>query len=128
MLSRCSFFGGAVAHSQPTDNATLDIYWIDVEGGAATLIVTPQRQSILMDAGWGRPDDRDALRIEAAMRDADIDRIDYFIASHFHTDHTGGLPALARRVEVEHFFDHGDSVDQDQANSREAFPGLSECG
>ena len=112
-------FGGAVVHSQPTD--TLDIYWIDVEGGAATLIVTPQRQSILMDAGWRRPDDRDALRIEAAMRDANIDRIDYFIASHFHTDHTGGLPALARRVDVEHFFDHGDSVDQDQANSREAF-------
>ena len=112
-------FGGAVVHSQPTD--TLDIYWIDVEGGAATLIVTPQRQSILMDAGWRRPDDRDALRIEAAMRDANIDRIDYFIASHFHTDHTGGLPALARRVDVEHFFDHGDSVDQNQANSREAF-------
>ena len=79
---------------------TLDIYWIDVEGGAATLIVTPARESILMDAGWGRPDERDAARIQAAMTDADIDRIDYFIASHFHGDHVGGLPALAGRVEI----------------------------
>ena len=47
---------GVVAQTQPTD--TLDIYWIDVEGGSATLIVTPQQQSILMDTGWDRPDDR----------------------------------------------------------------------
>ena len=113
----CSWDG--VARSQPTD--TLDIYWIDVEGGAATLIVTPGQQSILMDAGWTHPGDRDALRIKAAMRDAHIDRIDYFIASHFHTDHTGGLPALAERVEIAQFIDHGDSVEPDQNNSREAF-------
>ena len=110
---------GVVAQTQPTD--TLDIYWIDVEGGSATLIVTPQQQSILMDTGWDRPDDRDAARVEAAMRDAGIDRIDYFIASHFHTDHTGGVPALAERVEIGQFFDHGDSVEQDQDNGRQAF-------
>ena len=52
----------------PTD--TLDIYWIDVEGGAATLIVTPAQESVLMDAGWARSDDRDVLRIQAAMRNA----------------------------------------------------------
>ena len=111
--------GGAVVDARTTD--TLDIYWIDVEGGSATLIVTPQKQSILMDAGWGTPDGRDALRVEAAMRDANIDHIDYFIASHFHTDHTGGLPALAERVEIDHFIDHGDSVEQDLDNSRQAF-------
>lgn len=108
-----------MVRNQPAD--TLDIYWIDVEGGAATLIVTPQKESILMDAGWGRPDQRDALRIEAAMRDANIERIDYFIASHFHTDHTGGVPALADRVELSRLFDHGDSVEQHLGNSRQAF-------
>ena len=30
---------------------SLDIYWIDVEGGAATLIVTPDSETILMDGG-----------------------------------------------------------------------------
>ena len=67
----------------PTD--TLDIYWIDVEGGAATLIITPDQESILMDAGWGRDDERDAKRIQDAMTDADIDHIDYFITCLLYT-------------------------------------------
>ena len=92
--------------------AGLDIYWIDVEGGAATLVVTPERRSILMDAGWARSDERDALRIQDAMQDAGVDRIDYFIASHFHGDHVGGLPALAARVPIGQLVDHGDSVEQ----------------
>ncbi len=103
---------GMNAQTPPTD--TLDIYWIDVEGGAATLIVTPAQESILMDAGWGRNDERDAKRIEAAMDDANIERIDYFITSHYHRDHVDGLPALARRVPIGQFLDHGDSVEQDR--------------
>ena len=97
---------------------TLDIYWIDVEGGAATLIITPARESILMDAGWDRPDNRDAQRIRDAMVDARIDRIDYFLASHFHADHVGGLSALAALVEIGQFIDHGDSVEQDTERGR----------
>ena len=75
--------------------ASLDIYWIDVEGGAATLVVTPARESVLMDTGWPRADARDALRIQAAMDDAGINGIDYLLFSHFHRDHVGGLAALA---------------------------------
>ena len=93
--------------------ATLDIYWIDVEGGAATLIVTPAGESVLMDAGWDRDDERDAKRIEAAMTDAGITEIDYFIASHFHGDHVGGVPAIAARSPIGQYIDHGDSVEQD---------------
>ena len=92
--------------------ATLDIYWIDVEGGAATLIVTPERQSVLMDTGWPRPDRRDAMRIQTAMRDAGIDEIDYLLISHFHRDHVGGLAALSDRVSIGQIIDHGDSVEQ----------------
>lgn len=91
--------------------ASLDIYWIDVEGGAATLVVTPARESVLMDTGWPRADARDALRIQAAMDDAGIDRIDYLLFSHFHGDHVGGLPALAERVPIGAIVDHGDSVE-----------------
>jgi len=101
------------------DDKRLDIYWIDVEGGGATLLVTPAGESVLMDAGWGRADERDADRIEAAMRDAGIDRLDYLLASHYHTDHTGGFPALARRVEIARLVDHGDAA-EDSANTREA--------
>ena len=102
----------AVHAQQP---GAMDIYWIDVEGGAATLIVTPDRESVLMDAGWDVEDERDAKRILAAMDDAGITAIDYFIASHFHGDHVSGLPALARRVSIGQFIDHGDSVEQDDA-------------
>ena len=120
--------GTVLLAAQPPDRG-LDIYWIDVEGGAATLIVTPARQSILMDAGWERPDERDARRIQDALRDAGVDRIDYFIASHFHGDHVGGLPALAARVPIGRFVDHGDSVEQSTPRglaSWDAYRGVAE--
>ena len=107
--------GAAAGQSART---ALDIYWIDVEGGAATLIVTPAGQSILMDAGWNREDARDAGRIQAALRDAGVAQIDFFIASHFHGDHVGGLGALAERVPIGQFIDHGDSVDQASERGR----------
>ena len=106
---------GAAACAQQSES--LDIYWIDVEGGAATLVVTPAGESILMDAGWETDDERDAARIVAAMEDAGIQALDYFIASHFHGDHVSGLPALARRVPIGQFIDHGDSVEQDRERS-----------
>jgi competence protein ComEC len=98
---------------------TLDIYWIDVEGGASTLIVTPQGQSVLMDAGWGGFNDRDASRIERVVaREAGLTRLDYVLVSHFHGDHAGGLASLSRRVDVRAFIDHGDTVESDSAAGR----------
>lgn len=93
---------------------TLDIYWIDVEGGAATLIVTPQGETVLMDAGWPGAEDRDPKRIVNVLKYvAKKERLNYFITSHFHADHVGGLPALAKMVTIEKFVDHGDSVEKD---------------
>ena len=90
----------------------LEIYWIDVEGGASTLIVTPQRQSILMDAGWAGFEDRDARRIEHVIRhEAGLARIDFALLSHFHGDHAGGFSALSRRVPIGAFYDHGPTVE-----------------
>lgn len=91
---------------------TLDIYWIDVEGGAATLIVTPDSETILMDAGWSGFDDRDPKRIvEVLEEQVGRKELDYFIASHFHRDHTGGVEALASMIPIGRFVDHGDSVE-----------------
>jgi len=89
----------------------LDIYWIDVEGGAATLIVTPSGESLLYDAGYA-VDDRDAKRIYAATQQAGLKKIDSFVLSHYHGDHVGGLPALAKMIPIDRFFDHGDAVDE----------------
>ncbi|MEO7191114.1 MAG: MBL fold metallo-hydrolase [Vicinamibacterales bacterium] len=99
---------------------TLDIYWIDVEGGASTFIVTPRGQSVLMDAGYAGLDDRDAVRIEHVVRDvAGLARIDYALTSHFHADHVGALAAVARHIPVGTFIDHGESVERDTPGGRD---------
>ena len=69
---------------------TLDIYFIDVEGGQSTLIVTPAGESLLIDTGYPERDGRDADRIMAAMRDAHVTSIDYLLITHMHEDHNGG--------------------------------------
>jgi beta-lactamase superfamily II metal-dependent hydrolase len=84
------------------------IYAIDVEGGQSTLLVTPSGASLLVDTGWPTPDARDAKRIQAAMRDAGITRLDHVLITHFHVDHVGGVPSLvAAGVLVGEFLDHG---------------------
>jgi beta-lactamase superfamily II metal-dependent hydrolase len=94
------------AQAQPRHDLLL-IYAIDVEGGQATLLVSPTRASLLVDTGWPGNDGRDAQRIQAAMRDAGIHRIDHVLITHFHTDHVGGVPELVKRVSVGEFLDHG---------------------
>ncbi len=91
----------------------LDLYFIDVEGGQATLIVTPSGQSLLVDAGWPGFDGRDADRIVETARQAGVSKIDYLVVTHYHRDHVGGVPALAAKLPVETFVDHGDSVEHD---------------
>ena len=107
-------FARSLLAAQPA--RALDIYWIDVEGGAATLIVTPRGQSVLMDAGWAGFDDRDARRIVQVLREAGLTRLDYLLISHFHADHAGGLAALARLVPIGSFVDHGPTVDTSAAS------------
>ena len=85
------------------------IYSIDVEGGQATLLVAPSGGSLLVDTGWPGNNGRDALRIQAAMHDAGISKIDHVLITHFHTDHVGGVPNLVQRIPVGEFLDHGEN-------------------
>ncbi len=96
------------ARAQAPSASHLLIYAIDVEGGQATLLVdTATGASLLIDTGWPDNDGRDALRIQQAMRDAGIARIDHVLVTHFHTDHVGGVPELVKRVQIGEFLDHG---------------------
>lgn len=86
---------------------TLDIYFIDVEGGQATLLVTPSKQSVLIDAGWPGFAGRDALRIQRVAKKAGVKTLDYMVTTHYHTDHVGGVPQLVEKIPVKTFVDHG---------------------
>jgi beta-lactamase superfamily II metal-dependent hydrolase len=83
----------------------LQIYSVDVEGGQATLFVSPSGASMLVDAGF--PGTRDADRIAAAAADAGVSQIDYFVNTHLHADHFGSIPDLVTRVPVRNFIDNG---------------------
>ncbi len=83
------------------------LYTIDVEGGQATLLVAPSGGALLVDTGWPGNNGRDASRIQAAMHDAGITKLDQVLITHFHTDHVGGVPNLVQRIQVGEFLDHG---------------------
>ncbi len=94
------------AHAQA--RKTLDIYVVDVEGGNATLFVTPSGESVLIDTGNpGAAAPRDAGRIMAAVKDADITQIDNLITTHWHGDHFGGMSDFASRITIKNYIDHG---------------------
>ena len=93
---------------------TLDIVFIDVEGGQSTLIVTPAGQSLLIDAGYAGRGGRDPARILAAAREARIDHIDYLLITHFHPDHVGGVPELAAMIPIGTFIDYGEPMGTDR--------------
>jgi competence protein ComEC len=92
----------------------LEIYWIDAEGGAATLIVTPSGQSMLVDSANKTADDRDAKRIMAAIQQAGLTKIDILLTTHFHSDHIGAMQALAKMIPIDLYLDHGPSVELDR--------------
>ena len=92
----------------------LQIYFIDVEGGQATLVVSPSGQSLLIDAGWPGNDGRDADRILAAAHQAGLQQIDYVLITHYHRDHVGGIPALVDGIKVGTFVDHGPNLEDSQ--------------
>jgi len=84
----------------------LDIYFIDTEGGAATLIVTPAGESILIDCG--NPGARDAERIhKVATEQAGLKAIDHLVITHWHSDHYGGAGRLAKLIPITNYYDHG---------------------
>lgn len=90
---------------------SLVVYFVDVEGGQATLFVTPAGESLLVDTGWDGFDGRDANRIVAAAKDAGLAKIDYVLITHYHSDHVGGVAQLATRFPIGTFIDHGDNTE-----------------
>ena len=110
--------GAALAQDNPAPRAQsgkMSMYWIDTEGGASTLIVSPSGESLLIDTGFPTGG-RDAKRIFAAVKQAGLDHIDHLVISHWHADHEGGLAAFAKMMPISKFYDHGDTVSPEDAS------------
>ncbi|HLH31684.1 MAG TPA: MBL fold metallo-hydrolase [Terriglobia bacterium] len=88
-----------------TGTGTLNIYYIDTEGGQSTLFVGPSGESLLVDTG--NAGDRDLGRIVDTLNAAGVKRIDHMWTTHYHGDHVGALLALAKQFPMMHFYDHG---------------------
>ena len=116
---RTSVLAVAVTLTWPLAAAnTLDIYFIDVEGGQSTLIKTAAGQSLLIDTGFAANGGRDADRIAAAAKAAGVTHIDYLLITHFHGDHAGGVPELAARLPIHTFVDHDTITPGDNSSKR----------
>lgn len=89
----------------------LDIYFIDVEGGQATLLVTPSGESMLIDTGHPGNGDRDINRVMATIKQAGLAKLDYLLVTHYHNDHVGNAADIAARIPVGTFIDHGETVE-----------------
>jgi beta-lactamase superfamily II metal-dependent hydrolase len=108
-LRQASVSSGQAAQTRTAKN--LEIYVVDVEGGNATLFVSPSGESVLIDSGNGGDGAvRDAGRIMAAIKDAGLTHIDNLITTHWHGDHFGGMAELAARIPIHNFIDHGANV------------------
>src|SRR5712692_3680755 len=109
-------FASVVSVAQAQNSPTLDVYVVDVEGGNATLFVSPSHESLLIDTGnAGAAAARDAGRIMDAIKDSGVREIDHLITTHWHGDHFGGLSELASRITIREFIDHGPNAQPGEA-------------
>jgi beta-lactamase superfamily II metal-dependent hydrolase len=117
LVALCVVFGLGAAGRAAEPARGPDIFFIDTEGGAATLIVTPARESVLIDCG--NPGARDAERIhKTATEQAGLEAIDHLIITHWHTDHYGGVERLSQLMPIRRYYDHGipDRLQEDPQN------------
>lgn len=114
--------GGGVEADGPADTrGKLRILFADVEGGQATLWVTPAGKSLLIDTGWPDNGGRDADRIAALAHRAGLRQIDVVLLTHYHVDHAGGVPDLVRKIRVGRFLDHGPNTEAGDADTAKAY-------
>lgn len=126
MLGALCLISGVAGLTAQTRARTLDIYFIDTEGGQSTLYVGPTGESLLVDSG--NAGDRDLGRIMETLNAAGVQRIDHMWSTHYHGDHIGSLLALAKQIPIGHFYDHGAPHPNDRIVSKAFLTAYEELG
>ena len=109
----------AIAHSQ--GQKSMDIYYIDTEGGKAQLIVSPSGESLLFDVGTGDARHFQADNVMRAVKEAGVQQLDYVIVSHYHGDHVGNAAELSSRLPIRQWYDHGGYTTENQPGRNTGF-------
>jgi competence protein ComEC len=86
-----------------SSSGRLQVHILDVGQGDSILIITPERKTVLIDAGLSKTGDD---LVEALNRHG-VDHLDLAIATHPHADHIGGMPKVLTSVPVKMFLDSG---------------------
>jgi competence protein ComEC len=114
-VALCLFSFTAISPcANPPAPKQMQIYFIDVEGGQSTLIISPSGQSLLIDTGWPGNEGRDADRIISVARQVGLKQIDYVLITHHHRDHVGGVPQLTESFKIGTFVDHGPNMEDSE--------------
>ena len=93
--------------TQTQEPKPLDFYFVDTEGGQATVVVSPSGESMMIDTGTGGSEGRDINRIMAILKEAGVQVLDHLIVTHYHGDHVGNAAELSTRLPIRNFIDHG---------------------
>ena len=105
VVASCCLVAAVLGLAAQVRTGTLNIFYIDTEGGQSTLFVGPTGESLLVDTG--NAGERDLGRIVETLRTAGVTKIDHLWTTHYHGDHVGALLEVARQFPVGHFYDHG---------------------
>jgi len=87
--------------ASPAPAQQVQLAFLDVGQGDAVLLLTPERKTMLVDAG---PSGAAVLRY---LRALGIDTLDLLVASHNHDDHIGGFPDLLAEIPIRSYMDNG---------------------
>ena len=104
---------GVALAAQSSPAPALDIYYVDTEGGQATLFRSPSGETLLVDTG--NAGERDLNRILGVLTEAGVTRLDHLFLTHYHGDHYGSLLNIAKRIPVMRFYDHGENIEKREA-------------
>lgn len=78
------------------DKSQLEMHFIDVGQGDCTLVITPNKKTVLIDSG----DEEHSDRVVEYIKQRGIDFLDVVIATHPDADHIGGMDKVIKNFDI----------------------------
>ena len=85
---------------------TLQVLFIDVGQGDATLMISPTRKSVLIDTG-PPPSPQECKQLVAQLKFMHVRSVHTLILSHPHADHEGAFPCVSSHFPVQRVLTNG---------------------